>query len=63
MKKIKLEQEYILTMKRDFITLKGLNHPSICKYKALYIIKEQRTAYLVMEYLPLPSLEHYQPED
>ena len=43
-------------MKRDFITLKELHHPSICRYKALHIQQSSRTAYLVMEYLPLPSL-------
>ena len=44
-------------MKKDFIILKELDHPNICSYKALYIEQEQRTAYLVMQYLPFPSLD------
>ena len=37
--------------------MKGLNHPAVCSYKALYLDKQIRTAYLVMEYLPFPSLD------
>lgn len=56
-KKFKVEQEHILGLKRDFITLKELNHSSVCRYKALYFDQNQRGAYLVMEYLPYPSLK------
>ena len=62
-KKIKVDQEHILTMKRDFITLKEMNHPNICRYKALYIQLQQRTAYLVMEYLNMPSLDQLNIDD
>jgi serine/threonine protein kinase len=56
-KKIQIDQEHVLAMKRDFITLRELHHPSICRYKALYFENDQRTAYLVMEYIQLPSLD------
>jgi hypothetical protein len=49
-------------IKRDFITLREINHSAICHYKALYIKMEQRTAFLVMEYLPLPNIANYRPE-
>ena len=58
-KKIHAEEEQILNIKKDFITLKELNHPSICHYKALYIKRDIRVAYLVMEYLPFPTLEDF----
>ena len=54
---MKVEQEHIVTIKRDFITLKELNHPNIIRYKALYVEQEKRTAYLVMEYVSFPSFD------
>ena len=54
---MRIEHENIVTIKRDYITLKELDHPSICKYKALYIEKSSRVAYLVMEYVPYPPLD------
>ena len=60
---MKIEPEHILTMKKDFITLKEFNHPSICHYKALYILKEQRTAYLIMELIELPCLSEVKIKD
>lgn len=41
--------------------MKDLKHNSICHYKALYFDKNQRVAYLVMEYLPFPNLADYKP--
>jgi calcium-dependent protein kinase len=58
-KKIKLEEEQISSFKKDFITLKELNSPYICKYKGLYFEANGRAAYLVMEYLPFPNLNDY----
>ena len=40
--------------------LKELNHSSVIRYKGLYFDRSlRRLAYLVMEYLPLPSLADY----
>ena len=56
---MRIEQEHVLALKQDFITLKELNHPAVCSYKALYLRQEQRTAFLIMEYLPFPSLDKF----
>lgn len=60
-KKFCVEREHILELKKSFIIMKELKHNSICHYKALYFDKNQRVAYLIMEYLPLPSLADYKP--
>jgi len=59
-KKVKLEEEHVLRFRKDFITLKELDHPSICRYKGLYFDGDERLGYLVMEYMPFPSLADYQ---
>ena len=44
--------------------LKELSHPSIIRYKGLYFdLSSRRIAYLVMEYLPLPSLADIELKD
>ena len=51
-----MEQEHILEIKRSFLIMRELKHPSICHYKALYLDNAKRVAYLVMEHFPFPSL-------
>ena len=55
-KKLKIEEEHILELKRNFINLKEIRHPSIIKYKALYLDLQQHCAYLIMECFDKPSL-------
>ena len=55
-KKIKFEEEHILDLKRNFINLKELRHPSIIQYRALYLDLSQHCAFLVMECFHRPSL-------
>ncbi|CAD8139813.1 unnamed protein product [Paramecium pentaurelia] len=45
-------------MKQTFLNTVSLNHPYICKTNMLYIDPNMECSYLVMEYLPYPSLQH-----
>ena len=54
---MKMEEEHIRQLRKDFITLKELNSSFICKYKGLYFDNTERVAFLLMEYLPYPSLD------
>lgn len=51
-----MEAEHILELKRNFISIKNLRHPSIIKYHALYFDLSKHVAYLIMEYFPFQSL-------
>jgi serine/threonine protein kinase len=62
-KKFVFEKEHILELKRSFLVMRELQNPSVCTYKALYIDHKIRVAYLVMEYLPYPSLAKAQIDD
>lgn len=55
-KTMRLDDEHIHFLKKNFLAIKDLNHPNIIKYKALYFDKKKRTCFLVMEYLPFPNL-------
>jgi hypothetical protein len=55
-KKFKVEEEHILELKRNFLNIEKLSHGAICGYRALYFDGRQRFAFLVMDYLPFPSL-------
>ncbi|CAD8059444.1 unnamed protein product [Paramecium sonneborni] len=44
-------------MKQTFLNTVSLNHPYICKTNMLYIDPNMECSYLVMEYLPYPSLQ------
>jgi serine/threonine protein kinase len=58
-----LDDEQVLELKKSYINLKELDHPSIIKYRALHIDQDQHCAFLVMDYIPYPSLADYQPKD
>ena len=49
----------MLELKKSYINLKALDHPSIIKYRALHIEKEQHCAFLVMDYIPHKDLAEY----
>ncbi|CAK58460.1 unnamed protein product (macronuclear) [Paramecium tetraurelia] len=44
-------------MKQTFLNTVSLNHPYICQTNMLYIDPNMECSYLVMEYLPYPSLQ------
>lgn len=56
MKRFRLEEENVLELKKSYINLKELDHPSIIKYRALHIEKDQHCAFLVMDYIPHKNL-------
>jgi len=51
-----MELEHILELKRNFISIKNLRHPSIIKYHALYFDLNKHLAYLIMEYFPFENI-------
>lgn len=51
-----MELEHILELKRNFISIKSLRHPSIIKYHALYFDLNKHLAYLIMEYFPFENI-------
>ena len=53
---MRLDEEISFTYRKNFLTMKCLNHKNILKYRALYLDKPKQTSYLVMEYLPYPTL-------
>ena len=57
-KSIMMDDEHILELKNNFLAVKGLKHPNVVQYKALYIDLKKHLCYLVMEYITLPSLNH-----
>ena len=52
-----------MELKRNFFYLKELRHPSIIKYKALYLDLQQHCAYLIMECFDKPSLSECKIKD
>jgi nitrate reductase gamma subunit len=55
---ISMDEEHILELKKNFLSIKQLRHPSIIKYHALYFDLHKGIAYLVMEHFPYPNLAH-----
>jgi serine/threonine protein kinase len=53
------DDEHVPLMERSFTDIRRLDHPNIVRYKALYLDLEKHLAYLVMEYINLPSLIKY----
>jgi len=49
--------------RKNFLTMKCLNHENILKYRALYLDKAKQTSYLVMEYLPYSTLKGLKLQD
>ena len=53
---ITMDEEHILELKKNFLSIKNLRHPNIIKYHALYFDLKKHLAYLIMEYYPYPNL-------
>lgn len=53
------DDEHVPLLKKNFRDMQQLDHPSIVKYKALYLDLEKHLAYLVMEYVDFVSLEKH----
>lgn len=52
-----------MVLKKSFLVLKQLQHPSIIKYRALHIESSQNCAYVVMDYFPFPSISECKIKD
>lgn len=55
-KMISMDEEHILELKKNFLSIKHLRHPNIIRYHALYFDLKKSVAYLVMEHFPFPNL-------
>jgi serine/threonine protein kinase len=53
---ITMDEEHIMELKKNFLSITQLRHPSIIKYHALYLDTKKHAAYLVMENFPFPNL-------
>lgn len=60
---ITMDEEHILELKRNFLSICQLKHPSIIKYHALYFDLKKHVAYLVMEHFPYPNLTEFTPQN
>lgn len=49
-KSMRMEEEQILFLKRNFNCIKQLSHPNVIKYRGLYLDMKKHMANLVMEY-------------
>ena len=60
-----MDEEHILFLKKNFKTIRALDHPNIIKYRAMYLDLRKHTCYLVMDYLKMPNLleTKFIPED
>lgn len=47
-KRVKMDEEHYLELKKNFLNIKGLRHPSLIRYHALYFDHSKHLAYLVM---------------
>lgn len=56
-KSFRFEDEHLPGLKANFLVINSLNHPNIINYEALYIDSKIHRGYLVMEFLPFPSLD------
>jgi hypothetical protein len=51
-----MDDEHLFNLKRNFISIKHLDHPDIIKYKAFYYNIKKHISYLIMEYWPFQNL-------
>ena len=51
-----IDEEHIMYLKRNFITIRNLSHENIITYKSLYIDRKKNLCNLVMEYIDDPNL-------
>jgi serine/threonine protein kinase len=53
---LKMDDQQIAYLKKNFINIESLNHQSITKYKGMYFDEKKSLCYLIMEYFPFPNL-------
>lgn len=53
---LKMDDEQIAYLKKNFINIESLDHPLIIKYKGMYFEEKKSLCYLIMEYFPFPNL-------
>ena len=57
------EDEHLQGLKTNFFIMKGLSHPNIVNYEALYIDANIRKGWLIMELVKMPSLSKCSPKE
>lgn len=55
-KLVRMDEEHYLELKKNFLNIKILRHPSIIRYHALYFDLQKHLAYLIMEHFPFQNL-------
>ena len=61
-KSMRMEEEQVLFLKRNFLSITHLHHCNVIKYQGLYLDMKRHTANLVMEYetmKPLNTFSHF----
>lgn len=53
---MEMDEEQILFLKKNFRSIRKLDHPNIIKYQAMYLDLKKHTCFLVMDYLDMPDL-------
>lgn len=53
---MRIDEEHIYYLKKNFSYIKRLNNEHIINYKSLYIDRKKHTCNLVMEYINQPNL-------
>ena len=59
MKVSQVEEEQLLYLRKLFNRISPLKHPNILNYHAMYINMSKQTCYLVMDYIPHPTLSEF----
>jgi serine/threonine protein kinase len=61
-KSMRMEEEQVVFLKRNFLSITHLHHCNVIKYQRLYLDMKRHTANLVMEYetmKPLSTFSHF----
>jgi len=53
---MKMDEEHILFLKKNFKEIHALDHPNIVKYRTMYLDLKNKICYLVMDYETHPNL-------
>lgn len=58
-KSMKMDEEHMLFLKKNFKDIYVLDHPNIIKYRNMYLDLKNQTCFLVMDYENNPSLSDF----
>lgn len=56
---MRMDEEHMLFLKKNFKDIYSLDHPNIIKYRNMYLDLKNQTCFLVMDYENNPSLSEY----